>query len=95
MKRTFDVGLLKEWGLPYDMEEEMGEIISDDIMETSRWSEIHWMIFRAPDDLKYYRVHYSQGLTEYQDERPWEYDMEVVGLEMVQVEVTEMKWVAA
>lgn len=92
MKRTFDKNLLvAAWGLPHNIDKE-GEIIEDTIVETSRWSEIHSLIFKAPDDGKFYEVSYSQGLTEYQDESPWEYDSEVQGTEVEPREVTVVKY---
>ena len=47
-------------------------VLTDDIYETSRWSNLHELIFELNG--KYYRTHYSIGKTEYQDESPWEYD---------------------
>lgn len=92
MKRKFPKALLRnEWDLPYGADGV--EVISDDISDTSRWSEHHTLIFRAPDDGKVYEVWYSKGLTEYQDESPWEYDSEVEGTEMVKKTVTIEKYV--
>jgi hypothetical protein len=84
VKRKFPKALLKnEWGLPYGG---AAEVIVDDIAETSRWSEHHDLIFKAPDDGLLYRTYYSKGLTEYQNEVPWEYESEV---EATQVEAYE------
>jgi hypothetical protein len=58
--------------------------IKDTITDTSRWSAHHEIIFAY--DGKFYRTHYSCGLTESQDESPWEYDKEV---ECTEVELTE------
>ncbi len=69
--------LMNELGLPYSA-------IKDDITGTSRWSEHHEIIFSH--DGKFYRAHYSQGLTEYQDESPWEYESEI---DCTQVELKE------
>lgn len=92
MKREFAKDLLvAAWGLPHDIDKS-GEIIQDEIIETSRWSEIHSLIFKAPDDGKFYEVSYSQGLTEYQDESPWEYETEVVATEVEPREVTVTKY---
>ena len=48
------------------------KIIRDNILETSRWSEIHDLVFEY--DGKLYQTTYSQGSTESQDESPFEYD---------------------
>lgn len=62
-------------------------IITDEIVDTTRWSEIHDVIFKL--DEKFYQTHYSQGLTEYQDESPWEYDdPEIHEVEPKEVTVT-------
>ena len=82
----FPRSLLKDdWDVPYGGNG-MCEVIRDDIVETNRWSAIHDVVFRAPDDGLLYMVDYSVGLTEYQDESPWEDLDEVVG---TQVEVYE------
>ena len=54
-----------------------GEIISDNIIDTSRWSEHHELIVQFKDQWgtdEAYRFYYSNGLTECQDESPWEND---------------------
>ena len=48
------------------------EVISDKIFDTGRWTSHHTIIFKLND--KFYRTHYSRGLTEQQAESPWEYD---------------------
>ena len=61
------------------------EIISNEIVDTSRWSIHHWLVFKF--DEKFYGVGYSVGATEYQEESPWEYDgdeIEVNELEAVE-----------
>jgi hypothetical protein len=66
------------------------EVIEDDITSTQRWSEIHEVIFKH--DGKHYRTTYSQGLTEYQDERPFEYDEEITATEVEPREVLTTQW---
>ena len=68
--------LMEELGLPYDA-------IKDTITGTRRWSEDHEIIFAH--DGKFYRTHYSQGLTESQDERPFEYSPEEIECEEVEL----------
>ena len=59
-------------GLPYDAEP--GVIISDEIVDNSRWAIQHELIFKHPVDQRIYRTHYDVGATEQQYERPWEHD---------------------
>ena len=88
MKRTFDKDfLVDELGLPY---EDGDNIQSDYIVDTTRWSEIHDLIFKYED--KFYQTSYSVGATECQDERPWEYDDEVECTEVHKVSVQMSVW---
>lgn len=75
--------LLNELDLP-------DKAIKDTITSTSRWSEYHEIIFSYND--KFYKTHYSQGLTEYQDESPWENEEEVECTEVELVEKTVKVW---
>lgn len=61
-------------------------IIRDEIVENSRWSEHHDLIVQRVSDQKFFRAAYSCGLTESQDESPWEYEKEVTFTEVVPVE---------
>lgn len=63
---------LKEYWLPYDGRDGV-EVIEDIIKSASRWSIHHEIIFKWIDG-KFYRAYYSEGATEMQDERPWEYE---------------------
>jgi len=61
--------------------------ISDKMVDHSRWSVIHELIFQIVSTGKYYRTEYSVGATESQDERPWQYeDDEIECDEVVPVE---------
>lgn len=84
--RTFAKDLLKEWGLPHE------GTVEDEIVETSRWSELHRIVFQAEDDGKFYEATYSQGLTEYQDETPWEYEKQIVAKAVVKRKVLIYKY---
>ena len=55
--------------------------ISNKIVDTSRWSIHHKLIFSFGG--KFYQTHYSTGATECQDERPFEYDPDEIGCEEV------------
>lgn len=77
--------LTKELGLPYDC-----KLIEDDIIDTTRWSIVHEIVFE--DKGKFYMTTYSEGATEYQDERPWEYEDEIKCTEVELKEVKVKKW---
>jgi hypothetical protein len=83
---------LRKHGLPYDGYDGV-EIIGDNIVDHSRWSVDHELIFRWTDG-KYYETSYSVGATEMQDERPWEYDKEVECQEVRKVTKTIEVWEA-
>lgn len=85
MTRTFTKEYLKnELDLPYSA-------IKDTIVDTSRWSVQHEIIFEFQG--KFYRTYYSVGATEMQDERPWEYDDTVECTEVEIKQVLVSKWV--
>lgn len=56
------------------LEEE--DFISNELVDTSRWSLHYTMIF--PYGNKFYEAHYTRGATEQQDESPWEYSGELI-----------------
>jgi hypothetical protein len=47
------------------------DVVEDKIVDHSRWSVVHDLIFRHEG--KFYYVSYSEGATEMQDESPFEY----------------------
>jgi hypothetical protein len=62
-------------------------IIQDEIVDTSRWSIIHKLIFAY--DNKFWKVTYSVGATEVQDETPFQYDPpNIYCVEVIPVEVS-------
>jgi hypothetical protein len=75
--------LIKELNLP-------DAAIKDTIIETTRWSIIHEIIFAH--DGKFWKTTYSVGATEVQDESPWEYDDLVDCREVQLVEKTVKVW---
>jgi hypothetical protein len=66
--------------------------IEDNIYDTSRWSEHHKIVFKY--DNKFYQTCYSRGLTEMQDEYPWDNQEEVECTEVHQVEKVVKVWEA-
>lgn len=84
-KKVFSKDYLKdELDLPYS------NTVVDQIIDTTRWSIVHKIVFE--DNGKFYQTTYSEGATEMQDERPWEYDDEVECTEVELREVKVKKW---
>ena len=48
------------------------DVIEDVIDDTTRWSENHTIVIQRKSDGKYFTDWYSVGLTEMQDERPYD-----------------------
>lgn len=66
-------------------------VTEDNICDTSRWSEHHVVVFSYQG--KYYQSFYSKGLTEQQDESPYEYDdAEIECTEVHQVDKIVKVW---
>lgn len=69
-------------------EDETVEIVQDEIIDNSRWSIIHELIFKKND--KFWQVCYSVGATEQQDESPFEYDEEVSCTEVTPIQIMKI-----
>ena len=62
-------------------------VVKNEQVDSSRWSSHHDLIFIADD--KFYSTYYSKGLTESQDESPFEYEPdEIECIEVIPVEKT-------
>lgn len=69
-----------------DYDEATTEVISDEIVDNSRWSIQYEMVFKHEG--KFYETSYQRGATECQDESPYEYeDDEIEVVEVFPVEV--------
>jgi hypothetical protein len=67
------------------------EVIEDEIVDHTRWSVVHNMIFSYEG--KHYETSYSRGATEMQDEQPYEYDGdEIEVLEVEKVAIVKHEW---
>jgi hypothetical protein len=64
----------------------------EDIFDEDRWSTIHELVFRAPDDGRTYKVYYHRPATEMQDVDPWNDEIEFEATEVERVEVTTKEW---
>ncbi len=85
MKKIFHKNYLILLGLPYE------ETLEDKIIDIDRWSAIHEIIFE--EEGKYWKTWYSCGLTEMQDERPWEYEEEIECEEVEKKTIQIEAWV--
>jgi hypothetical protein len=91
MKRVFNKDyLVDELRLPYYNTD---IIVEDNIIDALRWSIVHELIFE--ENGKFYRTTYSEGATEMQSEKPWQYKDEIECEEVVLKEVKIKKWVTA
>ena len=81
MKVSRDTAV-NEWDLPYGGTEDV-EIVADIIRGTSRWSLLKDLVVRI--DNKFYRIAYSEALTEAQYEKPWECEDELEFIEVHKV----------
>jgi len=52
------------------------KLVYSNIVDTTRWSNIYEMVFKHNDN--YYKVSYSEGATECQEESPFEYEPDMV-----------------
>lgn len=75
--------LIQQLDLPYTA-------IKNDIVDIGRWSINHEIVFAHNG--KFYRTYYSEGATEMQEERPWEYEQEVECYEVELVEKLVKVW---
>lgn len=59
-----------------DYDDTLFEVVYDKLIDTSRWSNIHEIVFKHSG--KFYKSNYSVGATESQDESPYEYEGDVI-----------------
>lgn len=92
MKRTFKASELVAMGLPGDADE--GVVVDDMICGHSRWSVIHRLTFRLPDQQPgdAWQTTYNRPATESQYEQPWGYDPDVTVTLVRLVEKTVKVW---
>lgn len=68
------------------------EQIESRLISTSRWSSYHQGIFKHASTGKHYKFEWSRGLTEHQDEKPFQYEKEVTPVEVRKVTKTVEVW---
>ncbi len=96
--REFTREQLEAWGIPdvYDAIGPAAEQLHEEMVDTLRWSSVHAIVFRAPDDGKAWRVYFERGLTESQDGTDlWADEDFITGTEMEHRSVTRMEWLEA
>lgn len=72
------------------------EMVQSELVDTSRWSNIHEVVYKDLDSGKFYSSTYSVGATECQYERPYENDGdEIEFTEVVPKEVIKIEYVPA
>ena len=77
--------------LVYYDEPEGFDVITRDMVDTTRWSILYKMVFSY--DGKFYLTTYSLPATEMQDETPYEYEPDEIECQEVEpVEVTTIKY---
>lgn len=64
------------------------KLVSTELIDTSRWSLIHEVVYEDLSTGKFYASTYSTGATECQDETPYEYEKEVEMTEVFKKEKT-------
>lgn len=76
MKEREKLVLDKQTAIDFANDEYIGSdynILKNQIIDTSRWSSTHELVIQRITDGKYFRDTYRKGLTEAQDEFPYDY----------------------
>ena len=53
-------------------------LVATKLLDISRWSSHNQLVFRDNSDGQLYIAYYTAGLTEHQDEMPFEYDEDMI-----------------
>lgn len=94
--RHFTREQLEEIGVPFELDgdDTCATELSNELIGSERWTDVHRLVFRAPDDGKAYQVDYEVGSTEHQDGiDPWHrWGKTIPAVEVEQRPVTVMQW---
>ncbi|MEV5944663.1 hypothetical protein [Streptomyces sp. NPDC051994] len=92
--RMYTLDQIDEIGVPFELGDFDGAAteLHRHQTDTRRWSSIHDLVFRAPDDGKAYQVTYQRPLTEHQECDLWFGNDEIKAVEVEAREVTVTKW---
>ncbi|MOA27577.1 hypothetical protein D3C78_1484610 [compost metagenome] len=77
-----------------DYDPDKYEVVYNELCDRSRWAVSYEQVFKDKVANKYYITYYSEGATESQEERPYEYDDDEIDCEEVapvEVVVTQYK----
>lgn len=93
LTRTFTPAELEDLGVPY--EGYKCKILSNEMVDKSRWAVIHECIFRLPEqpEDEAWRVTWYQGATEYQDQDTWNDARKVTATLVRATPVTRIEYV--
>lgn len=89
MKLDAEIARNLAWG--FDVVDLGLAVEADTHIEDRRWVSVHELVIRDADG-RYWMTYYEQGLTEYQDTRPFEDDTEVEFREVEKVPVTTYEY---
>ena len=73
-------------------DDEDWETVVTEIIEHSRWTVMHEGVFKHKPTNKFYRLYWSVGATEQQDEQAFEYD-DPNPIEVIEKQVMKTEWV--
>lgn len=94
--RTFTREQLEEIGVPFELDgdDTCAIELSDRLIGTERWTDVHRLVFRAPDTGDAYQVDYEVGSTEHQDGiDPWHrHGKTISAVEVEQRPVVVQQW---
>ena len=81
------------WYQPSDKPYENFLIRKNEILDTRRWVSTNVLVISPIGNPElFYRTYYDKGLTEYQDQQPFEYADEVVFRRVEKVEVMTIEY---
>lgn len=94
--RAFTREQLEEIGVPFELDgdDTCATELSDQLIGSERWTDVHRLVFRAPDDGNAYQVTYEVGSTEHQDGiDPWHrHGKTILATEVEQRPVVTQQW---
>jgi hypothetical protein len=94
--RHFTREQLEEIGVPFELDgdDTCATELSNELIGTERWTDVHRLVFRAPDTGDAYEVHYEVGSTEHQDGiDPWHrHGKTIPAVEVEQRPVVVQQW---
>jgi hypothetical protein len=94
--RHFTREQLEQIGVPFELDgdDTCATELSDQLVGSERWTDVHRLVFRAPDTGDAYQVDYEVGSTEQQDGiDPWHrYGKTIPAVEVEQRPVVTQQW---